>query len=141
MKVRELYQDALTYEESPLAHYLLHMIQENLVSMDDDISAIDFDKADHQKVAEMIERNVLGIKKIRIFSLKMHLEKFCFIFAESEEEAIECYKNHFKKAPMNCIEQPLDFEIVRGNETITFRELRKEHEKFPAIVGFYERRH
>jgi hypothetical protein len=44
-----------------LAHYIHHLLEEGNISLDDNICNIDFDQADHQKVADMIENNVLGL--------------------------------------------------------------------------------
>jgi hypothetical protein len=45
----------------------------------------------------------------------------------------------FSATPLNCHEYSLDFELARGNGVISFREMRKEFERFPAIAGFYMR--
>ncbi|QGQ45690.1 hypothetical protein [Metabacillus sediminilitoris] len=91
--------------------------------MNDNISNIDFDKADHQKVAEMIESNVLGFHKLGVYSLKMNESDFVFIFACSEQEAVRFYTEIFHYAPLNCHEYSLDFELVRGNGVVSFREI------------------
>jgi hypothetical protein len=136
MNVEELYRDSLIYEESSLAHYLYHLLAEQKISLDDNISKLDFDQADHQKVAELIQTNVLGFHKICIFSLKMDQQDFVFIFAASQEEAIQFYTESFLQTPLNCHEYPLDFELSRGNGVISFRDMRKEFESFPAIAGW-----
>jgi hypothetical protein len=137
--VKDLYLDSIRYEESSLAHYIHHLLEEGRISLDDNISKIDFDQADHQKVAELIENNVLGFHKIGIYSLKMNQNDFVFIFAESEQKAIQFYTETFHHAPLNCHEYSLDFELVRGNGVISFREMRKEFISFPAIAGYFRR--
>jgi hypothetical protein len=138
--VRELYEESIRYEEKTLAHYILHLLQEGRVSLEDDADSLDFAKADHQKVAQMIEQNQLGFSDIKIFSLKYDNKRFAFIFAASEEEAIQFFRQKFKRKPYNCHEYPLDFPMSRGNEFLTFRDMKKEHSHFPALAGFYERR-
>jgi hypothetical protein len=138
--VRELYEESIRYEEKALAHYILHLLQEDQVSLDDDASLIDFTKADHRKVSKMIEQNLLGFNDIKVFSLKYDDKLFAFIFAASEEEAIQFFRQKFKRKPYNCHEYPLDFPMSRGNEFLTFRDMKKEHSHFPALAGFYERR-
>ncbi|MGM0877380.1 MAG: hypothetical protein ACQEWV_22265 [Bacillota bacterium] len=139
MIVKDLYLDSIRFEESSLAHYLHHLLEEQKISLDDNISKIDFDQADHQKVAEMIESNVLGFHKVGIYSLKMNQNEFVFIFADSEQKAIKFYTETFHYAPLNCHEYSLDFELVRGNGVVSFREMRKEFMSFPAVVGYFER--
>ncbi|MFB6466820.1 hypothetical protein ACE38V_08340 [Cytobacillus sp. Hz8] len=139
MLVEELYLDSIRFEESSLVHYLYHLLTEQKISLDDSIQALDFDQADHQKVAEMIQNNVLGFYKIRIYSLKMNQNDFVFIFANSEQEAIQFYTENFQQSPLNCHEYTLDFQLARGNEVISFRDMRKEFERFPAIAGYFGR--
>jgi hypothetical protein len=137
--VKDLYLDSIRLEESSLAHYIHHLLEEGNIELDDNISSIDFDQADHQRVAEMIENNVLGFHKVGIYSLKMNESNFVFIFAGSEQEAIRFYKEIFHHEPLNCHEYSLDFELVRGNGVISFREMRKEFMGFPAIAGYFQK--
>ncbi len=139
MNVKELYQDSLIYEETSLAHYLYHLLAERKISLDDNISKIDLDQADHQKVAELIQTNLLGFQKICIYSLKMDQKNFVFIFAASEQKAIQFYNKTFQQPPLNCHEYPLDFQLARGKGVISFREMRKEFESFPAIAGHFKK--
>jgi hypothetical protein len=139
MLVKEAYLDSLLYEESALAHYIHHLLAEKKISLDDDMSKIDLEQADHQRVREMIENNVLGIYKIRVYSLKMNQKEFVFIYAGSEQKAIQFYTNTFYQSPLNCHEYTLDFQLARGNEVISFRDMRKEFESFPAIAGYFKK--
>jgi hypothetical protein len=139
MLVKEFYSDCLRFEESVLAHYMYHLLEERKISLDDDLDDIDFEQVDHQKVKELIQSNVLGIHKVRIFSLKMGENDFYFIFALTKQEAIQFYKKTFHHTPLNCHEYSLDFQLYRGKDTISFRDMRKEFESFPAIAGWYKR--
>ena len=104
MNVKELYMDCFYYEESSLAHYLHHLLAEKKISPEDDISKIDLEQADDQKVAVMIKNNTLAFHKICIYSLKMNNNDFVFIFAASQQEAIQFYVNRFHQKPLNCHE-------------------------------------
>ena len=137
--IRELYEACIKYEESTLAHYILHLLQEGKVSLEDDESSLDLDQADHQVVAEMIEKNQLGFSQIKVFSLKIDANTFAFIFAKSKQEAVDHYQKKFRKEPLNCYEYPLDYRICRGNEFLSFRDLRKEFTEFPVIAGYFEK--
>lgn len=136
MLVEERFQYAIHYEEFAMAHIISHLLAEKKISLDDDESKIDLNQVDHQKVAEMIQNNVLGIHKVCIYSLKMDQTYFVFIFARSEQEAIQFYIDTFQQSPLNCHEYPLDFEIARGKGAISFRDMRREYESFPAIAGY-----
>lgn len=140
MLVKDLYQDCLLYEESSLGHYIYHLLAEEKISLECDSFKIDLNHADHEKVAEMIEKNVLGFHKVGIYSLKMNEKAFAFIYAGSQEEAIQYFTQSFHKPPLNCHEYPLDLELTRGNGVISFREMKKEFKSFPAFAGCFMRR-
>jgi hypothetical protein len=137
--IKDAYFDCFLYEDSSLAHYIHHLLDEKKVSLEDDISKLNFDLANHQQVAEMITTNVLGINKVRVYSLKMNQMGFVFIFALSEDEAIQLYEKTFHQKPLNCHESLLDFEFYRGMEVVSFRDRRKEFGCFPAIAGYFSR--
>lgn len=136
MIVKDLYLNSIRLEESSLSHYLYHLLEEKKISLEDDISKIDFEQADHQKVAKLIENNVLGFYKIKIYSLKMNQSDFVFIFAASQQQAIQFFTETFHQSPLNCHEYSLDFKLTRGNRDISFRQMRKEYPSFPAVAGY-----
>lgn len=137
MLVKELYHDCLMLEESTLAYYLYHLLAETKISLDDNISKIDLHQADHKEVAELIQKNPLGFRKVGIYSLKMDEKSFIFIYASSQEEAIQFYIKSFQSPPLNCQEYPQEFEITRGKDVRSFRKMKKEHKSFPAIAGYF----
>jgi hypothetical protein len=139
MLVREVYLYSISHEESSLAHCIHHLLGEKKISLDDDISKIDFSQTDHQKVAEMIQNNVLGFHKVSIYSLKRSKKVFVFIYASSQQDAVQFYTEAFHQKPLNCHEYPLDFELARGNEVISFRDMRKEFMSFPAVAGYFKK--
>ncbi|PGY09145.1 hypothetical protein [Bacillus sp. AFS031507] len=139
MIVKDLYMDCFRYEESSLAHSIYHLLAEQKISLDDDISKIDLEQADHQKVRELVQNNVLGIHKVGIYSLKMNQKDFVFIFAGSHKEAIQFYTETFHQVPLNCHEYSLDYQLARGNDVISFRDMRKEFMSFPALAGYFKR--
>ncbi|QIZ08455.1 hypothetical protein HFZ78_18515 [Priestia megaterium] len=139
MIVKDLYMDCFRYEESSLAHCIYHLLAEQKISIDEDISKIDLEQADHQKVRELVQNNVLGIHKVGIYSLKMNQKDFVFIFAGRHKEAIQFYTETFHQSPLNCHEYSLDYQHARGNDVISFRDMRKEFMSLPAIAGYFKR--
>jgi CheY-like chemotaxis protein len=139
MLVKDVYFDALLYEETGLAHLIHHLITERKVSLEDPLASLDFAQADMEAVTEMIHRNRLGFHKMNVYSLKMNQKTYVFIFAANEQEAVDYFANNFHQPAINCREILLDYEITRGNEVTTFRTLRKDYEKFPVIVGYFEK--
>ncbi|MGM0900481.1 MAG: hypothetical protein ACQEXB_05135 [Bacillota bacterium] len=139
MLVGELYLESIRLEQCSLAYYLYHLLAKREISLHDNMDQIDLEKADHQKVAEMIQTNHLGIRKVGIYSLKRNAKDFVFIYAYGDEEAIEFFTETFQQTPLNCHEYPLDFELARGNGVITFREMKKEFGRFPVVAGYFTR--
>ncbi|MHC0038817.1 hypothetical protein [Pseudoneobacillus sp. C159] len=139
MLIRELYLDSIHYDESVLAHFIYHLLKEKKIALDDDISKLDLYEADTQLVAKMIDDNILGIHPVRIYSLKMSRETFVFIFARIEQAAIQFFMQKFRQAPLNCQEYPLGVPFTRGNDLISFRDMRKEMRCFPAIAGYFRK--
>ncbi|MEH7226363.1 hypothetical protein V7112_21330 [Bacillus sp. JJ1566] len=139
MKVRELYIDALCYEEISLAHYIHHLVEEGKISLEDDASNLDLNVADHAKVREMIENNVLGFHKIGIFALKKNQREFLFVFAACEQEAVEFFVKTINQTPLNCHPYSLNTQILRDCKVTTFWDMRKEHLAFPALAGYFEK--
>ena len=115
------------------------LLAEQKISLDDDISKIDLEQADQQKVRELVQNNVLGIHKVGVYSLKMNQKDFVFIFAASQQEAIQFYSKTFHQNPLNCHEYSLDYQLARGKDVISFRDLRKEFTSIPAIAGCFKR--
>ncbi|MDN3015771.1 hypothetical protein PH210_06065 [Paenibacillus sp. BSR1-1] len=140
MNVKELYLNCIHCEHSALAHYIHHLLEEKIISLEDNISKLDLKQANHQKVAEMIKTNLLGFRSRNgIYSLKMKQKEFAFIYAASKQEAIQFYTDIFHQTPLNCHEYSLDFQLSRGNDVISFRDMKKEFDRFPAIAGYSHR--
>ncbi|MFD2212346.1 hypothetical protein [Metabacillus endolithicus] len=139
MNVKEYFEEVVKLEESSLAHYLFHLLQEKKISSNDDVSKIDLNQANHQIVEEMIQKNLLYFRKVHIYSLKQNKNDFVFIFARSKEDAIQHYRETYFHSPLNCIETSLENDFYRGNGRISFRDMKKEFSIFPAIAGSYSR--
>jgi hypothetical protein len=95
MLVKDVYLDSFYYEESTLAHFIHHLLAEKKISLDDDMSKLDFDQADQQKVAEMIQNNVLGFHKICIYSLKMNQKDFILSLQPASKRQLNSIATHF----------------------------------------------
>ncbi|WP_335871262.1 hypothetical protein [Bacillus sp. 2205SS5-2] len=137
--IRELYESSIEYEHVTLAHCILHLLQEGKVSLEDDESMLDLSLANSEQLDNMIENNLLGFSQVRIFSLKQKKNTFAFIYAKFKGEARKHFRETLKTTPINCHEYPLDFEMVKGNRVVSFREMKKEFDCFPVMVGVYER--
>jgi hypothetical protein len=47
MLVQDVYFDSLRFEETALAHYIHHLLGEKKISLNDNMSKIDLEQADH----------------------------------------------------------------------------------------------
>ncbi|KAB2336176.1 hypothetical protein F7731_11800 [Cytobacillus depressus] len=134
--IETLYDDAIRYEEHVLAHYILCLIQEGKISLDDEESVLFEVQPDTVKLTKMIENNHLVFCQIHMYALKVGERKWAFIYAVSPEEA----KTHLWKMTgsraLNCREMAPDEEVLIGNRFLNFREWKKEQKEFPCLVGY-----
>lgn len=137
--VKQLFEDAVKYEEPFLAHYIFCLLQEGKVKPDDDESVLDVGLSNEDKFWDMYQKNILGICDIKIFSLKKKDRHFVFIFAKTPEEARKLYIKTYKKQPLNCHELCPDQLMYYGKRFLSFREIKKEMQEFPCILGHYEK--
>lgn len=141
MNVKEMLQDAIRYEEPFMSHYIYCLLQDGKVKLEDDVSRIFQVEINDKKFRQAYENDILGINKAKIFSLKLNKNQFAFVFAKTKQDAMMFFRSRFNRNPINCYEYDLDFGLLRGKEYVTFRSLRKEHDKFPALAFIYERNH
>jgi hypothetical protein len=81
--------------------------------------------------------NVFGFQQLNLFSLKNSKNEFVFIFAAKQQDVIQLYTKTYHQLPLNCLKYLLDFQLTRGNEVISFRDMRREFLSFPAVVGCF----
>lgn len=139
MTIKQLYEDAIKYEESFLAHYIFYLIRKGKIALNDDVSVLEHHNDYSDEFLQMWQKNQLGFCQIKVYSLKQNDKKFVFIFAENKKEAILHYRLTYSKNPLNCHELSLDNQMVIGHRVMTFRRLKKEFKSFPVVVGEYER--
>lgn len=137
--VKQLFEDAVHYEESLLAHYIFYLLQKGKAKPEDEASEIDFSFSYADEFRNMWEKNLLDIDQTKIYSLKQSKNKFIFIFAENPKEAQELYWRTYAHEPINCMELSPDEIMWYGNRAMTFRDIKKEMKEFPCIIGYYEK--
>ena len=136
MTIKEFYMDCLRYEEYILVYYIQYLLKEKKNTLDDDLEALDFNKADHKKVRDLIHSNPLGFKKIDLFELSIDRQDSVFIFAANEEDSINLFKRIFQRMPLKVDHWPLDLEVEIGNRIMSFRDLKKYYNHFPVFLGY-----
>lgn len=139
--IQELYRDAIEYENEFLAHYIYHLIQDKKIELSDQNSKLQTVAADYEKLKEIRKNNVLGMRKIKTFSIKMSDTKFCFIYASDRVAALLHYRQlHNGHDPINCIDYIYeDMLVPTAKRLVSFRDYKKEFTNFPVFIGYYER--
>lgn len=139
--IEDLLKDAMDYEEKVLIYYIMFALKKGKVRMEDPEEKFDsiiFTEQEKKEIARLIEENPLKIDRVNIYSLKMDKTRYAMIFAKSKKEAIRYYVEKFKKKPLNCYEFLLDYQVMQGKKAVSFWELRKQFDSFPAYAGYME---
>ncbi|MBO0994644.1 hypothetical protein [Bacillus sp. SD088] len=137
--IKALYEDAIKYEESLLAHSIFCLIQEGKIELEQDDAVLLQINPDPEKLEKLLEMNYLGFHQMNIFSLKTGRQKWVFIFAQTAEDAQQHLHMKTGQNPLNCLELSPDEVVFTGNRFLNFRELKKEQTQFPCLVGVYEK--
>ncbi|WP_062110007.1 hypothetical protein [Bacillus niameyensis] len=136
--IKTLFEDAVQYEESLLAHHIFCLVQEGKISWHDPDSILSNIEPNFEKLESMHESNFLGLCPIKIFSLKLERGQWAFVYAKDPAEASQYVQRTVGKKPLNCHELSPDFEIYYGNRILNFRALKKEQTEFPCLIMYYE---
>lgn len=140
MTIKELFEAAVEYDESYLAHTIILLLREGKISLQDEGKVLDTVQLDVEKIKKAVEENELGVNPIKLFSLKMDQYVFAWIFAKTDKEAVNHFVNLHRKKPINCLEFPMDVEMEIGDREMTFRQLRDEQKHFPSFACYYDKR-
>lgn len=135
--IEALYYDAIRYEEHVLAHYILCLIHEGKISLDDEDSVLFEVHPDPEKLTNMIENNPLGFCEFNMYALKVKEGKWVFIYASSPEEAETHLWSTLGSKALSCREIAPDEEVLIDNRILNFREWKKEQKELPCLVGYY----
>lgn len=137
--IRELFEEAVQNDYSYTAHSLYYLLREGLVSPNDSHTVLDYVQVDTHLVGEWTVQNYLCISVEKVYALKLTDDEFVFVFAKNPKQAVDFIQKSWKLVPRNCHEYPLDCSIIRGNEFVSFRELKKDYLSFPAVIGVYRK--
>ena len=137
--IKELFDECIQNDYLFIAHTLYYLLLEGLVSPDSRHTILDQVEFDVDLVGEWTKQNYLRIQIEKVYSLKISDDEFVFVFARDAQTATAYIKNNWKIHARNCHEYSLDFTIIRGEECISFRNMKKDFLSFPAVIGLYER--
>lgn len=141
--VQEIFDFAIETDGLMLAHRVYWALSENMVQLEDDSEKLQEINYDETAVNGMVERNLLGIGRIKLFVIQTSNEKwFSFILAENSLDAYRLYADLFREKPVKVTRSdrlmiPTMFIADTGKETSLY-EYRKHVVEFPAYVGHAE---
>ena len=137
--IETLYLECIEFEELVMAHYLLCLIQEGKVQFHDEVSVLRTVEASSvEKVRHLIDKNYLRFCTIKMYEMQVAERKWALVYANSPEEAKDyLWRTRGEKA-WDCREPLMDFDIPYDNRRVTYRDLKKEFNKFPCFVRYFE---
>ncbi|MCR2823303.1 hypothetical protein [Lederbergia panacisoli] len=136
--VKRLFEDAIRYEESFLAHYIYCLLKEEKITLEDDDSILSEVQPDSAKLVKMVKENHLGFCQVKMFALKARNTPWIFIFAKNLEEAEKLLLRETGQRPLRCREIIPDQVVYVNNRFFNFHDLKKQQSKFPCLVGYHE---
>lgn len=139
----ELLADAIRFDEIRMAYSVYWLIKNGVVNGTDLVNGTDWDIVNHEEVTEMMKRNELNLKPIKLYSVPMGNRRHMIIFAQDEESAKGHYLNETGKLPAKIfdittkIDESFWFEDIKKYKSL--RQLRDETLVFPATAMIFEK--
>ncbi|MHA6260594.1 hypothetical protein ACXYMX_11980 [Sporosarcina sp. CAU 1771] len=107
VKVEEVLKLAIDTDMSGLAHRVFWAITEGKVKAHEDSKKLDCIDYDQEAIAQLIEKNVLSIGKVKLFVATIkNPEIYAFYYSENVLEANHLHRKLFKEAPKRLTHAP-----------------------------------
>lgn len=138
--VKEIFDYAVETDLSKMAHRVYWAISKQKVQLHDDSRLLDDVSYDESEITEMVERNMLGIGKVKLYVIEMpQRDWYSFYFAESSLQAYGLHTHRFGDAKGKVVHAerlmiPLMHFAESGKETNLY-EHRKSIVQFPTFIG------
>lgn len=138
MTVNELLYDAIKYDEELLAYSVYWSIKKGLCNGLDNVKQFKAELVDAAEVKEMIARNELDMRIIKVYSMPTTPGSHLIVLAENEASAKGHYLNEIGKLPQKIfdISTKMDKSFWFGKE-IGYKSIRKFRDEaliFPTTV-------
>lgn len=140
--VKDLLNDAVTYDGRYLAHAIFYCVQNKKVRLEDSTDKLRFSElsqAEHLEIIQMRESNVLAMCEIKLFTVPMADKLFAFYLAENVVEAAGEHRRNFNQEPAKIINitDSMDKSLMdtKTNKSESFRELKRRTIDFPIFAG------
>ena len=143
MTYNELLYDAIRFDEPKLAYPLYYLIKNGIVNGSDMYKKEMLFNIPRNEVDKLIAENVLGLNKIKLYSVPIGDNKHFILFAESEESARGHCISVLGRLPEKIIDisQKIDmsFWIEEKKKYQSLREIKEETLVFPSSVMIFEK--
>ncbi|MER2107432.1 MAG: hypothetical protein ABS949_10885 [Solibacillus sp.] len=136
--VKDIFDYAIDREHMFLAHWAFLALQQKLVANDDDANCLKQLPLDMDAVKEFAERNVLGMRVIKLYVVRDTKEFYAFYFAKNSLEAMSLHQSVFGQA-QSIVEAPSLMHrlmyVQYIDEHIFLIDFRKRFVQFPVYIG------
>lgn len=137
INVKELFEFSVSNENIVTAHAIYWALSQKLVNPEDDsqrLINLNFDKA---TIEQLAKKNVLGLGKIKLYSVECKNNWFAFYFAKDVLELANLHWTLFGQQPGKIVEanRLLYMYFTIGSENVLLIDYRKKFLSFPAYVG------
>ena len=143
MTYNELLYDAIRFDEPKLAYPLYYLIKNGIVNGSDMYKKEMLFNIPRNEVDKLVTENVLGLNKIKLYSVPIGDNKHFILFAESEESARGHCLNELGRLPTKIIDitQKMDmsFWFEEKKKYQSLREIKDETLTFPSSVMIFEK--
>jgi|GEM_PF-3614904 len=141
--IRDLYADAMIFENPFMAYGIFLMAARDLIDWDADENTLTFDPLSFDEINAAIKLDALNLKKVNLYSMKIKNNLFAFILSNNEKSAIAEFIRVNRKEPLFTAEvngymgRSMYYEETK--KTLSFREVRDQVKEFPHYVCDYEK--
>lgn len=139
----ELLADAIRFDEIRMAYSVYWLIKNGVVNGTDIVNGINWGIVNHQEVTEMMKRNELNLKPIKLYSVPMGNRRHMIIFAQDEESARGHYLKETGQLPSKIFDithkifKEFWFEDTKQYKSLW--QLKEETLVFPATAMIFEK--
>ncbi|MDW0112234.1 hypothetical protein QT711_03490 [Sporosarcina saromensis] len=138
--VKEVFDYAIETDLSGLAHRVYWAISQQLVQLSDDSLKLDAVDYDENAISNLIEKNMLGIGKVKLFVIQMlQKEWYSFYFAENSLEAYQLHCKRFGKPTGKVVHAERlmipQMHFADSGQEINLYDYRKNVVEFPTFIG------
>lgn len=143
VSVKEVFDLAVELDLDKLAHRVYWALAQQKASLTDSSDKLTEIQYDERAVESLIEKNTLGIGRIRLFVIQTNNPGwYAFYFAQNSLEASSLHSSLFHEKPVSIVSAPrLMIPLMTFSETgveMSLYEHRKKMIEFPAYVGHAE---